>query len=374
VNPEPGGGLRLGPVLSVLLLIGVAAGIYWSATHKGGAAPDAAAQAQGTVISGLVGSEKMAFFGDPRVQAAFKAKGFTVEVEKAGSREIASHPRLHSVDFAFPAGEPAGVKIQQVMKTAKSSVPWYTVMTVASWKPIAGILAANGIVRQEDGYWYILDLRGLLQLSAEGKRWKDLKDSAAYSIGRTVLVSTTDVQKSNSAAMFLSLASYLFNDDNVVQSEDEVNKLVPKVAPLFLKQGFQENSSAGPFEDYTMMGMGKTPLVMVYEAQFIEELIHQPQAANREQMQLLYPRPTIYAKQMFIPFSARGEQLGALLESDPELLQLAAEYGWRTRDSAGEAALWTKAGVKVPPSLVDVINPPRYEIVESLIDGIAAAK
>jgi hypothetical protein len=373
VNPEPGGGMRLGPVISILLLIGVAAGVWWSATHKSGTATGTPAAAQATVITGLVGSEKMAFFSDPRVQAAFKAKGFSVAVEKAGSREIAAHPHLHSVDFAFPAGEPAGVKIQQVMKTAKASTPWYTVMTVASWKPIAGILAANGIVRQEDGYWYILDLRGLLQLAADGKRWKDLKDSGAYSIGRTVLVSTTDVQKSNSAAMFLSLASYLFNDDNVVQSQDEVNKVVPKVAPLFLKQGFQENSSAGPFEDYTMMGMGKTPLVMVYEAQFIEELIHSPQAANRDQMVLLYPRPTIYAKQMFIPFNAGGERLGELLESDPELLQLAAEYGWRTRDSAGEATLWTKAGVKVPPNLVDVINPPRYEIVESLIDGIAAA-
>lgn len=375
MNPEPGGGrLRLGPVLSILLLLGVAAGVYWSATHKGGSSAAAPAAEQAGVVSGLVGSEKVAFFSDPRVQAAFKAKGFSVEVEKAGSREIASHPRLHSVDFAFPAGEPAGVKIQQVMKTAKSSVPWYTVMTVASWKPIAGILAANGIVRQEDGYWYILDLRGLLQLSADGKRWKDLKDSAAYAIGRTVLVSTTDVQKSNSAAMFLSLASYLFNDDNVVQSEDEVSKVVPKVAPLFLKQGFQENSSAGPFEDYKLMGMGKTPLVMIYEAQFIEELIRAPQAANREQMLLLYPRPTIYAKQMFIPFSDKGERLGELLENDPQLLELAAEYGWRTRDSSGEAALWTKAGVKVPPSLVDVINPPRYEIVESLIDGLAATK
>jgi hypothetical protein len=42
------------------------------------------------------------------------------------------------------------------------------------------------------------------------------------------------------------------------------------MSSLFLRQGFQESSSAGPFEDDTTMGMGKAPLVMIYESQFLE--------------------------------------------------------------------------------------------------------
>jgi len=366
---------RWAPALTALLVAGVLAGIAWSALNK--RANDPGIASADTPVKGLVGSEKVAFFADPRVQAALKRQGLTVSVQKAGSREIATHPDLKTADFAFPAGEPAGAKIQEVTKTAKFSVPWYTVMTVASWKPIAGILATNGIARQENGHWYILDLKGLLALSESGTRWKDLKGSADYAIGRTVLVSTTDVQKSNSAAMFLSLASYLFNGDNVVQNEAQVAGVLPKVAPLFLKQGFQDNSSAGPFEDYTLMGAGKTPLVMIYEAQFIETLVRATQPggalANREQMVLMYPRPTIYAKQVFIPLTAAGERLGALLETDADLLKVAAEYGWRTRDTAGQMAAWKTAGVAVPADLNDVVSPPRYEIVEALIAGIAKA-
>lgn len=354
-------------LLPLLLALGVAAGVYWSATHKSG-------ESGGGVVRGLVGSEKEAFFNDPRVQAAFAKHGLTVRIEKAGSRAIATHPHLANVDFAFPAGEPAGTKIQQVTKTTKAIIPWYTVMAVASWRPIAEILEANGLAQQEGGHWYLLDLRGLLELSANGTRWRDLKHSERYSIGRTVLVSTTDVQKSNSAAMFLSLASYLFNHDNVVQSQDEIAAVVPKVAPLFLRQGFQDSSSAGPFEDYKLIGMGKMPLVMIYEAQFIEELIKQEPLPNRDDMVLMYPKPTVYAKQVFIPFNARGEQLGQLLESDPALQALAAEYGWRTHDSAGQLKLWQQRSVSVPADLVDVVSPPRYEVVEAMIDGIAAAQ
>jgi hypothetical protein len=359
----------LGPVLLVVLVAAVGGGIWWS--HQQQAQPALTTQVQEKgLIRGVVGSEKMAFFADPRVQAALGKQGLVVTVDKAGSREIATLPKLKSYDFAFPAGEPAAVKIQQTLGTGKSSVPFYTVMTVATWKPIVRILEANGLVRQDGGFYYILDMRGFLQLAVEGKRWKDLKASDAYAINRSVLISSTDVRTSNSAAMYLSIASYVFNDEAVVENEAQVRDVVPRVAPLFLKQGFQENSSAGPFEDYKLIGMGKAPLVMVYEAQFLEEMIKNEPLANRDQMVLLYPRPTVYAKQQFIPISAAGEKLGAVLESDAELQQLAAEYGWRTKQPQIQATVWKDKAVKAPDNLVDIINPPRYDIVEALIGGV----
>ncbi len=360
---------RLGPILLLALVLAVGAGIVWSNRQVVQNALPNAVQTQGE-LRGVVGSEKTAFFADERVRRRLAVNGLTVQVDKAGSREIAALPNLKSYDFAFPAGEPAAVKIQNTLGKSRSSVPFYTVMTVASWKPIAKILEANGLVRQEGSFYYILDMRGLLQLSVDGKRWKDLKDSAAYGISRSVLISSTDVRKSNSAAMYLSIASYAFNGDAVVENEQQVQAVLPKVAPLFLKQGFQDASSAGPFEDYKLIGMGKTPLVMVYEAQFFEELIKNEALANRDQMILLYPRPTVFAKQVFIPISSTGEKLGTLLETDPELQKLAAEYGWRGKLPAVQAEVWNAHGVKAPDDLVDIVNPPRYEIVESLIQGI----
>jgi hypothetical protein len=361
---------KLAPVLLVVLITAVGGGVYWSHRQASHQPPPVLAAQQNVQLRGVVGSEKVDFFADERVRQLLEKNGLSVQVDKAGSREIAALPRLKDYDFAFPAGEPAAVKIENTLGRNKFSVPFYTVMTVASWKPIAKILEANGLVSQEGPFYYIIDMHGFLQLALDGKRWKDLKDSAAYGISRSVLISSTDVRKSNSAAMYLSIASYVFNNDAVVQNKSEVQAVLPKVVPLFLKQGFQDSSSAGPFEDYKLIGMGKTPLVMVYEAQFFEELIKNEVLANRDQMVLLYPRPTVFAKQVFIPISPAGERLGALLESDLDLQRLAAEYGWRTKLPQAQAEVWKARGVNAPQDLVDIINPPRFDMVEAMITGI----
>ncbi|WP_162932451.1 hypothetical protein [Solimonas sp. K1W22B-7] len=370
------GGKRniLGPVMLVVLAAAVAGGIYWSYRDKHAEALPAPQAERLAQVRGAIGSEKLPFFSDTRVQQALARHGLQLTVEKHGSREIAALPDLKSYDFAFPAGEPAAVKIQEISGKRQSYTPFYTVMVIASWRPIAKILEANGLAREEGGHYYIVDMKGLLELSAQARRWKDLKDSQAYPVSRSVLISSTDVRKSNSAAMYLSLASYLFNDEAVVQTEAEVQAVAPKVAPLFWRQGFQDNTSLGPYDDYKTIGMGKAPMVMIYEANFIEDRIKQTPLVNADQMVLLYPRPTVYTKQVFIPLSAQGERLGALLETDPELQKLAAEYGWRTRQPQAQTEVWKARQVQAPEQLVDTINPPRFEIVESLIGAVETLK
>jgi len=55
-----------------------------------------------------------------------------------------------------------------------------------------------------------------------------------------VLVSTTDVRRSNSAAMYLALTSYAVNGD-VVTDRPTAQAVALKVAELFKRQGYQEN-------------------------------------------------------------------------------------------------------------------------------------
>lgn len=364
---------KLGPILLVVLIAAVGGGIYWSNRAQVQQAITSTVQEK-ALVRGVVGSEKMPFFSDARVQARLAELGLSVTVEKHGSREIAFIPNLKDYDFAFPAGEPAAVKIQEVTGKKQFVVPFYTVMAVASWKPIVKILTANGFASELDGHYYLSNLKGFLEASASGKRWKDLKDSSAYAISRSLLISSTDARKSNSAAMYLSLASYIFNGEQVVETDYDVQKVLPQVAPLFRKQGLQENSSLGPYEDYKLIGMGKAPLVMIYEANYIEDLIAKTPLNNADQMLLLYPQPTVYTKQVFIPMSPAGERLGAALNDDPALQKLAATFGWRPRQVQAQNEVWAAAKVPVPAQIVDVINPPRYEIVEALIGGIEATE
>lgn len=358
----------IGPGLAILLGVGLLGGLAMSAFNKRQSDRTQADADSVVTVRGLVGSEKEAFYRDPRVMAAFKRRGLVIEVQKAGSREIASNPDLKSFDFAHPAGAPAAVKLQQLSRAANVYTPFYTPLAVASWKTLVPVLEANGLVKQRDGAYYIIDLKRLLDMVAAGTRWRELKSNTVYDSGRAVLISSTDVRKSNSAAMYLALASYTLNDGNVVQSDADVQKVLPAVSGLFLKQGFQESSSAGPFEDYVSMGMGKAPLVMVYEAQFLEYQSKLPQPNG--DMVLLYPRPTVFTKHVLVPISPNGIRVGEALMTDRDLQALAAEYGYRGADAVHFQSFLQQRKLSAPAGLVDVIDPPSFEMLEKMIVAI----
>jgi len=365
----------IAPVLAVVLLAAVAAGVWYSNSRlrDESVATEAAKIERDKEVSlrGLIGSEKETFFADPRVQKALALQGITVNVEKAGSRAIAGRYDATKFDFGFPSGAPAAQQLRSLSKASNVYTPFYTPIVFASWRPIAEILVANGMAAKQGDSYFIVDMPGLMAAVDKGTRWKELKSSSAFPTSKSVLVNSTDVRTSNSAAMFLSLASYIANNQQIVQSQEDVDRVMPIVAPLFLRQGFQEQSSAGPFEDYLALGMGKAPLLVAYESQMVEFWLKNPERLKAD-MVLLYPKPTVYSKHVLVPYTPAGARLGAALESDPALRELAHEYGYRTGGDTKGPETWEKRGVKVPAVLVDVIDPPSHEWLERMITGIEA--
>lgn len=367
------------PTLAVLLLGGVGGGIWYSnsrvvddRTAEQTAKLEAARQVS---VRGLIGSEKEAYFADPRVVKALAAQGITVTVEKAGSRAIAARYDASKYDFGFPSGAPAAVQLKAQAKATAVFNPFYTPMVFASWRPIAEILVANGMAERQGDIYYVVDLPGLMALVEKGTRWRELKKSEAFATSKAVLVNSTDVRTSNSAAMYLALASYLANNQQIVQSQEDVDRVLPLVAPLFLRQGFQEQSSAGPFEDYLALGMGKAPLLITYESQLIEFWLKHPdklKSADAAGMVVMYPKPTVYSKHVLVPYTPAGARLGTVLENDPALRALAHEYGYRTGGEQRGPALWAQRGIAVPEVLVDVIDPPSHEWLERMTVAIEA--
>ena len=367
------------PALALLLLGGVGGGIWYSnsrvvdeRTAEQTAKLEAARQVS---VRGLIGSEKEAYFADPRVVKALASQGITVSVEKAGSRAIAARYDASKYDFGFPSGAPAAAQLKAQAKAAAVFNPFYTPMVFASWRPIAEILVANGIAERQGDIYYVVDLPALMALVDKGTRWRELKKSEAFATSKAVLVNSTDVRTSNSAAMYLALASYLANKQQIVQSQEDVDRVLPVVAPLFLRQGFQEQSSAGPFEDYLALGMGKAPLLMAYESQLIEFWLKHPDKFKSNDaggMVVMYPKPTVYSKHVLVPYTPAGVRLGTVLENDPALRALAHEYGYRTGGEQRGPELWAQRGIAVPEVLVDVIDPPSYEWLERMTVAIEA--
>jgi hypothetical protein len=358
----------VGPLVLVALLVAVALAIYVSTRDAAGRRADRAV----VTVHGLIGSEKQAYLTDPRVVSEIRKNGIDLKVETSGSRDMANRADLKTYDFAFPAGAPAGQRLKQLTGAKDIYTPFFTPMTVASWKAIAQILMANGIVRKQGSQYYIVDMPRLLAAETAGKRWRDFKNAGAYDVAKSVLISTTDPRKSNSGIMYAALASYVLNGNQVVDDRAKIAKIQPEVNGLFLRQGYQEASSAGPFEDYVQIGMGKAPLVMIYESQFIEYGLAQGSSRNAE-MVLLYPKPTIFTKHTFVPITDRGDKLGRLLTEDVVLQHLAVEHGFRIQDVAFEHEFWKKNAISVPDQLIDVVDPPSYEFLEVLITGVEHA-
>jgi hypothetical protein len=354
----------LGIGLAVVLAVGVVVAIVVSYTQS-----HSTASTKLTVVRGVIGSEKQPFFQDPGVIAEFHARGYDVQVDTAGSRQIATTVDLSKYDFAFPAGEPAGIKIAQDHHAKATYVPFFTPMAIASFKSIATLLKSVGVVSTSNGV-DMLDVKAFLAFVAQNKRWTDIPNNSAYPAGTSILITSTDPQTSNSAAMYLSIASYVANGNNVVQSQSQAQAVLPAVAPIFTRQGLTLSSTEAPFTDYLTIGIGKDPMVMIYEAQF---LAHQAAkdgtiTADREMM---YPTPTVFSKHTLVPLTANGDAIGKLLLSDPKLQSLAVKYGFRTSDPTAFTKYLTDRGVAPPPQLVNVIDPPTYDNLEALIGGIA---
>jgi hypothetical protein len=360
----------VGIALSVLLLVGVVVAIFLGG-GGGGAdqdGQDTTDPAKLTQVRGVIGSEKKPFFDDPRVKEAFARQGLRVEVDTAGSRQIGTTVDLAKYDFAFPASAPAGERVQGKAKVSKSYSPFSTPMAIASFQPIVDVLAKAGIARRAPGGYWLFDVDAYLALVAKGTRWDQIKGNTAYPARKSVLLTTTDVRKSNSGEMYLAITSYVANQNRVVNRQD-VPAVLPAVSRLFLDQGYSEASTEAPFEDYLALGAGKTPMVMIYESQWINRFVRKDGSIASD-MVLMYPTPTVLSKHTLVPLTDTGDRVGQLLTSDPELRRLEAGFGFRTADRSAFVDLVESNKVPVARDLVDVVEPPSFDVLESLVREI----
>lgn len=320
-----------------------------------------------TVVRGVIGSEKLPYFRDPGVIQVFRDNGYDVQVDTAGSRQIATTVDLSKYDFAFPAGVPAALKIQADHKAKTTYAPFYTPMAIATFKPIVQLLIAAGIAR-DTGSYISFDVKTFLAKVAKNARWSDIPNNTAYPATKSILITSTDIRTSNSAAMYLSLASYVANLNNIVQDAAQASAALPAVESLFIRQGLTATSSEEPFQDYLSIGIGKTPMVMIYEAQFLAAAAANDGSISKD-MVLMYPDPDVLSKHTVVPLTNNGDKIGRLLNDNTQLQKLATKYGFRTNNPAAFNQFLTAHSL-TSPTLVDLIEPPTFQNLEAMIVAI----
>lgn len=224
-----------------------------------------------------------------------KKKGLQVNYERWPSGKIAQvkDPKEFGQysDFAFPSGVQTSDKIKQSIKGSQAYNIFYSPMVIATWKPIVDIMSANNLLIKTPQY-SALDMDKFLNLMTSKTKWKELKGSESYPVNKVALIYTSDSRYSNASKMYMALTSYMMNNHEVVSTAEQADKIIPRIKQMMQSQGNRESSSTNLFTDYTSVGMGKAPMIFVYESEFIEAAIKSGKVDPR--MQLLYPSPTLF--------------------------------------------------------------------------------
>lgn len=341
------------------------------AVAVGATVVDATRPRHRTVVRGVVAPEVEAYLNDPRVRQVLASHGMQLHLDVQADRRLPDAADPARDDFAFAANSSVGEAVAHAHQVAVTYAPFSSPMAIATFKPVARTLAAAGVAR-DNGGWWTLDVGRFAALVQRGQRWSDIA-GATYRADAPVLIRSGDVAGSDAGALYAALAGFVANGNSVLETVHDVDGAVNAVSPLFVGQGSADQSSDAPFEDYVALGLGTTPMAMIYEAQFIERVAARDGSIAPD-MVLMYPDPDVMSKRVVVPLDARGAALGRLLQQDPSLQRIAAEHGFRP-DAAGVFSSFAQANaLRVPVAPAGLVDLPPAAILDALVVRIDMAR
>jgi hypothetical protein len=346
-----------------LFAAALAGGIWKSMAEKNTDTPTAnvPAGAKLTQVRLLTGSAKFGFLKDPKLTEILAKEGLEVVLSKSGATS-ADISRANEFDAVFPAGANAANDFAAAWRSTSTYPVFSTPLALASWKQLMPVLEANGLAKKSGAAHGSFYLEKALPLMLTGKRWNQLKDNTVFDVNKGFLVNTPDIRKSSTGGLYIATLAYIQNGHDVPANIATGEQLADKLSALITRQGFQESTLAGPFEDYVGQGMGKAPLVLVYESQFVEA---KRDGKLRDAHVLLYPQPGMVLKHVLVARSDAGKRLGEILASNVEAQKIAAQYGFRTNTPAVFADAMKQLGLDAP-DLMDVADAPSTLVLDAM--------
>ena len=239
----------------------------------------------------------------------------------------------------------------------------YTPIILYSWKSVTDKLIEQGIVTKEEEIYYITDMNKLISFILESKNWSDIGLNDLY--GKINVASTDPVTSSPGATYYGLLLSILSNGDI---NDENINTNLEKLKTYYQKSGYMNNTPADLFERYLKTGVGGEAIIVDYEKSLIEFAISNPNGYEqvKNEMVILYPKPTMWNTHCFAVFSENGKKLYKALQ-DEEIQKIAWEkYGYRTGFTGSDYSA-EKLGVNVPKTLTSTVTTLKYDYYNQLI-------
>ena len=239
-----------------------------------------------------------------------------------------------------------------------------TPIVIYSWGEVVDALVKEKIVTQKDNVYYITDMDKLLDYILKGKKWSEIGLNQLY--GNINVASTDPVTSSPGATYYGLLLSIMcksaVNDKSVAEN-------LPKLKEFYRSSGYMNNTPADLFERYLKTGMGGEPMIVDYEKSIIEFANEQPDkfAQVKDDIIILYPKPTIWNSHCFAAFTENGKKLYEAF-NDSEIQQIAWEkYGFRTGVTGGKYDV-SSFGIAIPQKITSTVTSLKMDYYNQLID------
>jgi Bacterial extracellular solute-binding protein len=357
----------------VILMVGAV--WYYTKTSSPGSSPATVAASLGlgsskpretVAVRGYIGGEKVGLMQDPKLRDILERKyGINLTAERRGSLQMVTTEPLEGIDFVWPGSQ---TQVEVFHRSGRAvmaeEVLFVSPIVIFSWDlPQAGLTKA-GIVRAENGTYFISDMPRLAQAIVDHAKWRDLGVPELFG---SIKVTFTDPQKSNSGAQYLALMGTILAGGDALTSAD-VATVAPKIKAMVEAQGMLPASSGDLFSQYLKQGVGAFPLVAGYENQLIEFAVENPDFAKQiqQKLRIMYPVPTVWSTHPMIALSKNGRRLLEAMR-DPEIQAIAwTAHGFRT-----EKATITSTPVpglpNLPSNIIAVVPMPSVEVLDQML-------
>jgi len=271
-------------------------------------------------LTGLIGGEKIGLVEDPEVKDYLnKEYGLTLDYRKDGSFDMVKGDTSEQ-DYLFPSSQLALELFQQEGKSSTADdIIFNSPIVLYSRKPVVDALENEGVVYQKESVYYV-DMPKLAQMMIDGTTWESIGLSELYG---TVLVQTTDPNKSNSGNMFLGLLANALNNNQPVD-EKTADEILPELKTIYQRIGYMQTSSADLFDQFLKQGVGAYPLIAGYENQLLEFSKEDPETYEslKDEIIILYPEPTVWSSHVYIALNEEAVKVGLEALKDPKVQEI----------------------------------------------------
>ena len=239
-----------------------------------------------------------------------------------------------------------------------------TPIVIYSWKDVVDKLISENIVTKDDGIYYITDMNKLMNYILDGKSWKDIGLNDLYG---TVNIASTDPVSSSPGATYYGLLLSILGNGSI--TDEGLNDNLSKLKQFYIKSGYMNNTPADLFERYLKTGMGGEPMIVDYEKSLIDFSNSNPVGFKqvKNDIIVLYPKPTIWNSHCFAAFSENGKKLYKALQ-DEEISKIAWEkYGFRTGITGGNYDV-SVIDIAIPKKINSTVSSLKMDYYDKLID------